>query len=202
MIAAVAGALAGCASGSDPQVGASPYADKFDQALADAQSDYVRGVLADGDITAEEFTDARQRVEDCLRSAGVGGWYMTNSWGRVNLEYSGELADTKREALSTCENQWMGPIHYLYEEILINPTNESWDDVMARCLVRKGLVPEGFSGHDWSEIESQLAGEPVVLDDVPFGEQTVPEPTSTPTLPGGLPADDKQVVDCMTNPQL
>lgn len=195
--------LAGCSGVGAPQPETqSPWAEAFAEAMA-TESAFVRSVLADGEVTAEEFGEAQSRVVQCLKDGGISANYRTDEWGQSLLTITGTLSEEQRDVELSCEEQWMGSIQSLYWGMLTNPQRLKPSDAVAACLVRRGLVDEGFSGKDWDEIMAPFTvvhgdGAPEPPPDDALSES----PILAPALPGGKSVDDHEVVGCVMNPQV
>lgn len=119
--------LWGSGCSSDTGGGTSPYAAEFERAIAEAESDYVKQALSDGQITAAEMQDARQHVVACLQQAGIEASYETDEYGQTWLTIAGDTTSSQSEAETACERQWMGAIEELYNKTTLNPRNEDWN---------------------------------------------------------------------------
>jgi len=179
----------------------SPYASDFRTAM-DGASDYVRSILKDGVVSFDELVDAQNHVIDCLKQHDIGATYQTDAWGQSNLVVDGILSPSEQAIDYECETQWMGQAGYLYWAIRSNPEKLDPNDAIAACLVRKGLVPEGFTGKDFEAIMAPFTTSHSGNETVPPGDSVTPDtPVVAPTLPGGLSVDDWAVVACRMNPQ-
>jgi len=194
--------LAGCSA--SPQ-SVNPYAAQFAQAAEDAQSDYVRSILAKGTISASDLKDAEQHDVACLAGAGIDASYKTNEWGIDQLtvvsakgETSDEMADQ-----ANCDAQWMGPILTLYTQQYTNPDNQDWNGLVAACLVRKGLAPSGFTGQDYANLIGQN-GTPFDSSSMTPDSNGIINITATApatiVIPGGGSLSDPTAVACTVVP--
>ncbi|MCL2736970.1 MAG: hypothetical protein FWD75_10165 [Propionibacteriaceae bacterium] len=192
--------LCGCSQAAQ-QPG--PYASQYAVAIHDAQSDYVRSILQSGQITSADLKDAEQHTIGCLLSAGINASYGTNEWGLDELTIMGVLTRTQSGAQQQCLDAWMGPIMQLYVDQFTNPNNQDWNTLVAACLVRKGLVPSGFTGQDYSNLMS--------TEGMSFNSSTMaPDNTGTYSysssdatqivLPGGVSLSDPEATACTIIP--
>ncbi len=97
------------------------------------------------------------------------------------------------------------PIDALFEDIAVNPDNVDLDDLTARCLVRKGLAPEGFRGVDYRELRASSSSGLVSVEvtDQDGIESFEPDSGDTATsmvLPGGTSMDHPEALMCIMNP--
>lgn len=195
LVVVVVALTAGCSRGEGNAIDpANPYAAEFEQALASASSDFERAVLADGQITAEEWQEAQQKEVSCLTDHGITAWYDTDPLGdSLNFpSIGGEAPD--ESVLSDCARGTTRQIQSLYEAVRINPAHEDPDDLIAACLRRHGLAPEGFTGQDLK----------VIWDSLPVysGDHSAP-PDDTPLMvPGGGDIRSDEGARCVAAPQL
>lgn len=202
-LAGLCALLTGCSTApNDPAV--SPYAAEFEQAIAQSKSDYVRQILADGQITTAEIQDARQHMIACLEQAGMSATYETDEYGRQNLTFAEEPSLAEEAAELACDTQWMSSIDSLYNQTTLNPKNEDWDELVAACLVRKGLVPAGFTAQDYKDLVAASSGPRVNSAPLTPNENGVSSVTVAPmpvaVLPGGVPMDSPEVMRCEADP--
>jgi hypothetical protein len=162
---AVAGVLiasvvfgAGCSDVDSPQSTASPlsvtgpWASEFKSAYADADSDYERGVLADGEVTAAEYEQSRNHVRSCLADSGLtiawddrGGFELGSKSGT----YPGGFFERADPILQKCEKHWAGWIPILYEQIRRNPQKQDEAALQIACLKAAGLIDGTYTKAQW-----------------------------------------------------
>ncbi|MCA5891936.1 hypothetical protein LEP48_01045 [Isoptericola sp. NEAU-Y5] len=185
----------GCATSSEIDMSA-PYAAEFETAYQQAKSDYVREALSDGEVEAAELQDAQRHVLECLSQAGISARYETDEFGQTAMVVTGDETPEQLKADVACHGEWMGRIEELYARTTGNPANEDWDTMVAACLVRHGLAPEGYSGQDYAELSMQGA---VTVDlSEGGGEQT--EAAAPQILPGGADLNEGEALECQINP--
>jgi len=184
-------ALAGCSgSGSDPSV-TDPYAAEYQQAIEATNSDFVKAVLADHKVTDEEFSESQDSLVACLREQGLKPAITTEDGRRV--------VNVPADADSSCVDQWTGDIESLYWAERVNPHNENMYDLVAACLVRTKLAPEGFTGKDLEELDARAVGSYTVTQDGEKTDETLPE-NANPTLPSGMAIRAEETIPCWTSP--
>lgn len=120
-----------------------------------ASSDFERAVLGDGVITREEYAEAAQRFVDCMRSAG----YQTvavDDLGSGVFQYrttqdpgAEEISQTIQDGCSAGTRDVIEP---LYTAMLVNPTRSDINELVLKCLQRKGLAPEGMTVTEFAAI--------------------------------------------------
>lgn len=132
-----------------------PWAEAFAQAWLDASTDEQRAILADGKITDAEYADVRQGLVDCI--AGFGATVTLGPYGTFSIDPGG-LSDTQLndDILPECEQQTVGQITFLYEQLARNPQNRDEAELMVECLRRVGVVGPAYSAAQWrADSESQ-----------------------------------------------
>ncbi|MDR2973296.1 MAG: hypothetical protein LBV00_01085 [Propionibacteriaceae bacterium] len=197
----LASALAGCSAGPAVDLDAAgPYAAQFKQEYDLAQSDYVRQMLADGKVDTAELHDAQQHMVSCMADAGYTMEFKADAYGQEHesilmshgsTPFSEEEETMAWDASGVCRNQWMGLADTLYYQVQTNPNNEDWDTLVAACLVRYGLAPDGFTGKDYEEFRTSVF------------EGSANDPNQdgpAPPLPGGKSYSDPAVARCEVVP--
>ena len=167
------------------------------------ESDFVRDVLRDGVITTAEVRESRERFLSCAQDAGlpVTLWESGDDWGTA---ISRELTEAESELEFQCFLQWDGFIQGLYTSIAQNPDGVDRDDLIAACLIRHGLAPEGFTGRDYRELIAPLvmsftgAETEEEIRAIEDAVANVPQPV----LPGGHLLNEGIAWDCQVNPQI
>lgn len=166
--------LAGCAESvvADPTA---PSGERVAAAYQQASSDFELDVLEDGEITSEEYDDAMDRFVECMDEAGV-----TVSLNDVGGYYTYQVSDSGgfEAHQSTCREGTVALIEPIYVDSVINPDALEPSDAIAACLVRHGVVPEGFTGDDFDEVANAPGGladtSQTAWPDVDFNPSTNP----------------------------
>lgn len=144
----------GCAAGEE-ELERGAYYDEIVAAGENAASEFERNVLADGDITRSEYEEAVERFVRCAADRGVAITPV-----KQGSRYSYEMAtsaDSDQVALD-CSVGTTQQIESLYGELVSNPTNGDYDQLVADCLVRSGLAPEGYTKEEFlAQREQNLA---------------------------------------------
>jgi hypothetical protein len=204
LAALVATGTLGCEQASPKPTGAG-YASEFEEARRLTTSQYLLDVLADDQITEAEITEARSRFVSCLADAGIWASFVRDDYGEATLIMSDKLTSAQQAAESSCDHQWLGPIASLYHRISVNPYNVDWDELVAACLVQKGLAPKGFTGAQYRELEKSsgvsvdtTTMEPDTNGRLEMTYTTPPLPAAT--LPSGVTLDNPEAIWCSINP--
>lgn len=179
--------IAGCSTGPVPAP-SGPYADEFTQALDAASSDFERAVLADNEISHEEYVEAHQRWLECMEdsfggSSAVQVRLLVNKDGLYEYSLyspSGAISDDAQSQFDlfydACSEGTIENIAGLYNSVATNPRRLPLETLVYECLQRAGLVPTGYSEADFKDDWSESL-------------------ESGPT--GPLPPQDERVADCI-----
>jgi hypothetical protein len=191
--------LSGCAAVSSDTANdpSNPYSSEYEQVLAHTDSDYVKQVLGDGEITAAEFHETIASLVACLRAGGIDPLVDELESGATIIGYPSSQEDDP--AVRDCEEKWDAGILQLYRAFVENPNNMTSDDLEAMCLVQYGLAPEGFTGKDLEKLlEMSSEQTTYAMDGTIVSESPVTNPT--PDLPGGVPLYGDRTEDCFHKP--
>jgi hypothetical protein len=193
--------FAGCSSAPE---GVEGWAADFEAALAHTDSAYIRQVLDDHLVTADELRESNLKVIECLNDRGIEATLAPLTDGETEiLEEALQIPD-QDEIGGECYSRWGGDIPHFFRQMKLNPGNENWSDLVAACLVRTGVVPDGFTGADFDRIEQEwadLTSVEVSLEDYENGIVPFIEPTATPTFPGGALYNTEEVAPCQLDPR-
>lgn len=208
-------ALAGCGKSS-----ASPYKAEFEQAQTAASSEYIKQVfsraLDKGTISGADYKESRQKLATCYREAGIEFSQQQDEYGLglISFGFVDSGSDTAA-AEDRCNAMYDGTgptISGLYEQQVINPEKKDMDQLIADCLVRVGLVAEGFDAQDYREfIAANSATCSNGVCTLPDGTQYDASADRIPTenglsgdfiLPGGKSANSPEGVKCQRAPLL
>ncbi|MDR2619605.1 MAG: hypothetical protein LBC29_00500, partial [Propionibacteriaceae bacterium] len=182
---------------------------EFAQAYEYAPTEFVRDVVRDGVVSAAEMAESQSRVLECIAQSGLGitAYYLDNGFGLAELTFAAaenriDAIDKQQEIVADCEFKWMTYIGIIYYGMMTNPNHENWDDLVAACLVRKGLVPEGFNGRDYVDmVETHRDLYDAISECAVDGCVEVrPAVEGAPplTLPGGAPLYDNAEAQACT----
>lgn len=188
---AVVVSLAGCGEHEANDVPDDPYSAEYEAAILGASSEFVRSVLADHQVTDEELLESQDSLVACLRDSGFEPT-VTSDGGRRTV-------NVPADADPSCIDEWTGPIEDLYWAERVNPENENMFDLVAACLARLDLVPDGFTGADLEELDAQAIGSYTVTQDGEKINEVLPQ-NENPTLPSGMPIRAQETVACWTSP--
>lgn len=155
--------MTGCSSqassaGNTPSRGDSvaftgPWASDLQHVYETSTTEQQRSVLKDGKITEAEVTELKDMFESCLSSRN-----LTVTWEGSNGEFSVTPVKTAGspptntqvdDSVRTCQAESQGGVVDLYYAMARNPQNQDEREIMAACLVRVKLVPQGYSAKDY-----------------------------------------------------
>jgi hypothetical protein len=203
-------ALSGCGEAAQPGEGSAAEVVAVPE---DGESNFVSGVLADGEVTAAEWSEAKERTLACLAEAGIEvsfePWDNSGRESETEDGY-GERTAAQLSADAACHAKWMGGIQALRDEKLVNPYGEDMEALTVECLIRTGLAAEDFTVADLRELMERQT-----VEWGPDGsyEEALEEAKSRPgtmidengdfvaLLPSGTSMGDPVAVECQLNPK-
>lgn len=128
-----------------------PYKADFEQAWNESGSEFVHAVIADQEITDEEWAEVVTRITDCFEREGMTfkGFLPDGGYEVDPGSLSGEDANA---ILPTCEEEsgetWL---NYLRSQMTSNPDNTPAEERVTECLIRNEVVPDDYSAEDYLE---------------------------------------------------
>lgn len=148
-LGSVGGGTADGTGGSRPLDLDGPWADAFAQAYERASTDEQRAILADGVVTDAEYAQVHDAFARCLADVGYEVTFLPS--GGMTIEGGAPDAPDSvlQDLVGTCDDQHVGDVDYLYEQVSRNPENLDEWTIMADCLVREGVVPPSFGRADY-----------------------------------------------------
>jgi hypothetical protein len=160
----VAAVLGACSAPTEP---ADPYRPMVEQAAAQVTSDFERAVLADHKVTRGEYEEAVARYLRCANDQGVALSTIRQA-GYYNYTFP-QSAEAER-IVTDCVRGTTELIEPIFVATLTNPNGEDLDDLIAECVVRKGLASPGYTGAD-IKAEKRAAIREKRGIDFPFDEE-------------------------------
>lgn len=130
---------------------AGPWADEFTSTFRRATTEFERTALADGAISDPEFAEMENRFTSCLTDQRVtfagfkpGGGYEFRPGDRMTSDQANAIADDCSAASG------LDTVGYLYFALQRNPQHADDARIVAACLVKKRVVPHGYSASDYT----------------------------------------------------
>ncbi len=159
----ISGACSSESSNQEPSF-SGPWGQDFELYYTATNDLTTKEILADGVISDAEINEVRDQQITCLENLGCIVEELNNdgSASIVLLHKNGEnpsfdeATDRTNQLRDQCdaETDW-SIISYLYTNTRNNPNNQDIYSLMAQCLVRVGLRPEGYTADDYrTEFES------------------------------------------------
>jgi hypothetical protein len=146
---------------TDPTVSGfiGPYKDQF-QEIADKykSNTLVMSIISDEKVTQEELDEVYGKFDSCLRSKGVVKIYDTPGDYAGSSVSTSSLKESQSEKVQNdCEDKTgFEDLVMVEHEQSRNPTGEEFEKIMAECLVRHGMAPEGYTKDDFvHDIQNQ-----------------------------------------------
>lgn len=123
-----------------------PWKASFEQAYKETTSDAQRKILEDEEITEEEISSLFESLRSCLYMHGYSDFsYESDTTYSVRMPEGMSREDTERIDVE-CNNSTVGTVDIVYNNLRKNPEAENHGDLMASCLARLELAPEGYTG--------------------------------------------------------
>lgn len=126
-----------------------PNAGDFESAWRATDSEFVRGIIADEQISDQEWAEVTDRLRSCIADQGMDftGFNRDRSYG-VDL---GDTEPEKADALLLeCEKEsgehWAGYLRWVVAE---NPQGQPIEELMTDCLIRAGVVESSYTPQDY-----------------------------------------------------
>ncbi|MCL1900424.1 MAG: hypothetical protein FWG11_07960 [Promicromonosporaceae bacterium] len=211
--------LAGACAPATGEPYSSPWAAEFAEVYARAESDLVRAIVADGELTLAEMREAIAATNACFRDVevefgvvgtvettlaedGLGGFTLRTG----HVEPWHDVDQELRSAIADCEFRYWNDLWILWDLIRLNPDAEDFDGLVLDCLVRNSVVPQGFTYHQFREAVDQCA---FVYDHDPEHPLSPEElrllweqhdRDCRPQLPDGTYLDEGAAWDCQMDP--
>lgn len=188
--------------------GENPYHQQFQEALRDSEiTDFERTVIVDEIITEDEYQEAVAKYDDCMEK--LGDKVLSKNSNETKTSTTGSFdANLYLKHNGECVVGTTNIIKRLYDMIKYNPNNIDEYTLIAQCLVRRNLVTEGFSGHDYEEIE-KIVSEPTEYekehtftkgDKVGYFSPPGGTKKPNPVFPGGRSWNDPEIQRCQIEP--
>jgi hypothetical protein len=131
------------------------WAAEVKEAAGTSSSDLERAILADGTITAAEVAAAKDAFGACMAAYGAQVTWAADSdahtvgypaTGSPSPEQFAQMQDQQK----VCARTTAMNAAALYYQIQRNPQKQDEFAIVAACLVRKGVMPAGYTGADFA----------------------------------------------------
>jgi len=124
-------------------------------AASSASSDLERKILADGVITAAEVAEAKAAFTACMTAYGAHVEWSANSDAMsVGYPMTGTPSPDEMALMQTqqktCWRSTATNAISLYYQMQRNPQKQDEFTIVAACLVRKGVMPEGYTAAEFA----------------------------------------------------
>jgi len=203
--------LAGC-SNSGSAVSEMPrLSGEFLTVYETTESDFIRAVVEDGELTLAEMREAAELANNCFEAVGSG--FRVIEPGGFTVWLSSEDAEAEsiesERAAFECEMRYIDELRSLWHLANFGAEGVDFDELIAECLVRNDLVAVGFTGQHFQEISTQcaFAFDYETMGDlseeelqVLIGQHWEDNSDCRPQLPGGTYLDEGLAWDCQMDP--
>lgn len=174
----LAGAAAGCtpAESSPRKAGtpefSGPYAEEFRSTYEDTTDPELRSFLEDGKITEAEAQAVVERLRSCLAEQGITLEKRDENGSAAILPEDGPAPENAHAwAIECSERSGDFSVLPLYYSMKQDPQNQASPATIVACLVRAGVVPEGFTVDEYQGNGMNAYHPPEVLFE-PEGAET------------------------------
>jgi hypothetical protein len=144
-------------SGADVPDFSGPYAVEFAESYEATESDFVRSVLSDEEISDAEYSEMTERFRQCLADSGIEfkGFELDGSYTTSIAPNGG---DTDEIVAGCVTSSGQDTIGLLRDLMTMNPENRDIPTIMAECLVREGAVSPDYDADSYSsDIEGRFS---------------------------------------------
>ena len=206
--------LAGCSSGGSEEQ-ARPWAAEFEQVYQGAETDLVRSIASDGELTLAEMREAAAVTNECFERAGhwgsileVGGGEFTHQIEHWDPEVMFPSEEVRLASLE-CKLRYFNELWILWDTVRLNPEAADFDELIAECLVRNNVAAVGLTGQQFQEAARACdftfeADPDNPISDEEWGrlleEHWETHADCRPQLPGGIYLDEGIAWDCRMDP--
>ncbi len=175
----LAGAAAGCAPAeSSPREAGTPefsgpYAEEFRKTYKKTTDPELRSFLEDGKITEAEAQAVVERLRSCLAEHGITLEKRDENGSAAILPEDGPASEETRARIGECsERSGDFSVLPLYYSMKRDPQKQITTETLVACLVRTGVVPEGFTVEEYESGGIDAYHPPEVLYE-PAGAETL-----------------------------
>jgi len=160
-----------CSAGTPTNTG--PYTSEIEQAGRDATSDFERQVFSDGQISRKEYDESADRYIRCLNDNGLSAsTELQDGLNTYAIQYPPGTTNAS-EAESRCAVGTTILIEPLYGNILLNPDNVDFDELVVDCLKRNGIVDQDYTKAD---LLQETRDSPTFYPEDPAGMECLAKP--------------------------
>lgn len=155
-VAVLAILLAACSTqNGDPVPGEDP---RISEARDWATSDFEREVLADGEISDQEFQASRELFKTCMEEKGYGVSLgpIDNATTSIELKDPNMTEEQMDADWDRCSIGTTKVVEGIFSLIRENPTNEDRIQLLVDCMVRNELVPAGYTKADLDNLSNEI----------------------------------------------
>jgi len=204
----------GCSAG-DVEAEPKPWAVEFARVYAEAPNDFVRQIVADGELTIEEMREAAARTQECWDAIGAERWFRESADGSIGPVWRGWDGvgpnESENWAAEDCTLEYFNDLWILWDLIRRNPDAEDFDQLIVDCLISHDLAEPTLTVPLFEEARIQcyfevteemsatMTDEEIMAAEREHGLHMM-EIGCRPQLPGGTYLDEGQAWDCIMDP--
>lgn len=123
-----------------------PYSSELAEAWKKSDSTWVREVLADGQISDQEYQELGVRLTECYAESGIKFTGFTDDGLGYSLGPS-QMSSTEKDKVGEACDESTGQrwIQVLRVSMATNPDNTPVEEAMTQCLIRNGAVAADYT---------------------------------------------------------
>lgn len=148
------------ASSGSSGASASAYAQRIRASLKQAPDELSKRILEDalntGTISEKDVNALIDQQTQCLADAGFAD-VAIDTTGAGSYTVPPSIGKDQEDAIvKRCTGDWQGAdsVFSLYNAMHANPQNKDVSSVIVACLVRHGLVDQGFTVNDYRSLQA------------------------------------------------
>lgn len=126
-----------------------PFASDYAQAWSESDSEFVRLVVRDEEVSEQEWAEVESRMSTCFSDAGATFEGYTPDGGYAAQKNS-LSSERMNEVMGECEKStgeaWIG---YLWFTPQTNPQNTPAEEIITECMIRNGVVGPDYTPEDF-----------------------------------------------------
>lgn len=145
------------------------YRDDLDREAARTGNDFLKTIIADDVVTAEEMDEVYRRTQQCYADAGYKYTALQTGGAQVDRldgkSPSGDPRGANDVAISCEEKTGFGAIQRIYTNAVRNPDNiKDLSPYVVQCFIDHGLVDPSYTVADYQRDSASRSGPYKILD--------------------------------------
>lgn len=146
--------------------GQHPYAEEFEAARNATENELQLQILADDQITAEEYERVVVAFLACMEDQGYTitlepdplnpalPYFVWSPSPGTPAALTADQGGAYEDTFDDCSREWKTQVEMLYGSIIANPENKPWDEMYHQCLTERGVLPGSVTLEDFQIAEA------------------------------------------------